>query len=119
LTRPSGAWLLPPPPSSRPSDSCHVGIASPRSYASRKAYAEARPRVKGRFAKRGTLPGDEGYVPPGPDGQPTSSGGSIPPDDGLDDFMGLLTAQGFGGGPSAVAPPLQSPLAWLRAEGHL
>ena len=87
-----------------------------RSYASRKAYAEARPRVKGRFAKRGTLPGDEGYVPPGPDGQPTSSGGSMPPDDGLDDFVGLLTAQGFGG--DAGALPLQSPLAWLRAEGH-
>lgn len=86
-----------------------------RSYASRKAYAEARPRVKGRFAKRGTLPGDEGYVPPGADGQPTSSGGSMPPDDGLDDFVGLLTAQGFG---RDAAPPLQSPLAWLQAEGH-
>ena len=91
-----------------------------RSYASRKAYAEARPRIKGRFAKRGTLPGDEGYVPPGPDGAqgPSSSGGSMPPDDGLDDFAALLTAQGFGG-TEAIAPPLQSPLAWLRAEGHL
>lgn len=33
-------------------------------YASRKAYAESRPRIKGRFVKRGELPGDEGYVPP-------------------------------------------------------
>ena len=41
----------------------------------------------------------------------------MPPDDGLDDFVGLLTAQGFGG--DVAAPPLQSPLAWLRAEGHL
>ena len=36
--------------------------------------------------------------------------------DGLDDFVGLLTAQGFG---RDAAPPLQSPLAWLQAEGHL
>ena len=42
----------------------------------------------------------------------------MPPDDGLDDFAALLTAQGFGG-TEAIAPPLQSPLAWLRAEGHL
>ena len=55
-------------------------------------------------------------MPPGQDGQPASSGGSMPPDDGLDDFVGLLTAQGFG---ADAGPALQSPLAWLRAEGHL
>lgn len=33
-------------------------------YASRKAYAESRPRIKGRFVKLGMLPGDEGYVAP-------------------------------------------------------
>lgn len=30
-------------------------------YASRKAYAETRPRIKGRFAKRTDLDRDPGY----------------------------------------------------------
>ena len=72
--------------------------------------------MKGRFAKRGTLPGDEGYVPPGGGGGATASDDmSMPDDAALDDmaFMGLLT-ESFGGG----APPLQSPLQWLQAQGH-
>lgn len=64
--------------------------------------------MKGRFAKRGTLPGDEGYVPPGEEAE------------GLDEaqlsdmaFVGLLT-DGMGSG----MPALQSPLDWLEAQGH-
>jgi hypothetical protein len=89
--------------------------ARPRSYASRKAYAEARPRVKGRFAKRGTLPGDEGYVPPGE--EDSGGGGGGGGEEELSDFafVGLLT-EGMGGGMGMA--PLQPPLQWLEAQGH-
>ena len=94
------------------------------SYASRKAYAEARPRVKGRFAKRGTLPGDEGYVPPGEEGAAGGAAGGLggaaeeEDEDAVlqDDFLGgLLGSDALGPG---LVPALQSPLAWLEAQGH-
>ncbi len=72
--------------------------------------------MKGRFAKRGTLPGDEGYVPPGEDDSGGGGmGGMGGGEEELSDyaFVGLLT-EGMG---DALAP-LQPPLQWLEARGH-
>ena len=76
-------------------------------YASRKAYAEARPRVKGRFAKRGSLPGDEGYVEPSEEGEGEGEMGE------MDALAGLLGGEFDGSGPLS----LQSPQEWLLAQG--
>lgn len=103
------------------SRAAHARVAL-RSYASRKAYAEARPRVKGRFAKRGELAGEgEGGSTPSGSGVEAGgggSGGSMPRGaaGGLADcFQDGGFGDIFGGG--SMAPPLQSPLAWLQAQG--
>ncbi|KAL9249330.1 Zinc finger protein CONSTANS-LIKE 5-like protein [Drosera capensis] len=51
-------------------------------YASRKAYAESRPRIKGRFAKRGETDADEGMMMFGGGGGRGGVGGYFMVDDG-------------------------------------
>ncbi len=88
----------------------------PHSYASRKAYAEARPRVKGRFAKRGELPGaaaEEGT----PSGGGTASAGATMDALGLGGLGDLSFLPDSFGADMFGSAALMPPLAWLSAQG--